>query len=130
MKVPKRVIKLALNTQAYVAGIPNSDFTSPLQLGAVLAKSGQCQECVVKQYFRFEAGRSDTASDRPLIHAVAENFRNSGFRFKELMVSLMVLREFPDAESLQTALHPVTTSKATAPDKGTLQHVADNHRTR
>ncbi len=130
VKGPKRVIKLPLNTQAYVAGIPNSDFTSPLQLGAVLAKSGQCQECVVKQYFRFQAGRSDTASDRPLIHMVAENFRNSGFKFKELMVSLMVLREFPGTESLQTATHPVTTSKATAPDKGTLQHVADNHRTR
>jgi len=127
VKGPKRVIKLPLNTQAYVAGIPNSDFTSPLQLGAVLAKSGQCQECVVKQYFRFEAGRSDTPSDRPLIRAVSENFRNSGFKFKELMVSLMVLREFPGTESLQTTLHPVTTSKATAPDKGTLLHVADNH---
>jgi mono/diheme cytochrome c family protein len=129
VKGEKHVIKLPLNTQAYVAGIPNSDFTSPLQLGAVLAKSGQCQECVVKQYFRFQAGRSDTASDRPLIHMVSEDFRNSGFKFKELMVSLMVLREFPGTES-QTALHPVTTSKATAPDKGTLQHVADNHRTR
>jgi mono/diheme cytochrome c family protein len=130
VKGAKRVIRLPLNTQAYVAGIPNSDFTSPLQLGAVLAKSGQCQECVVKQYFRFEAGRTDTASDRPLIHMVSENFRNSGFKFKELIMSLMVLREFPNAESLQTALHPVTTSKATAPDKGNLQHVADNHRTR
>jgi hypothetical protein len=119
----KRIVTLPLNTSAFVAGIPNSDFTSPLQLGAVLAKSSQCQECVVKQYFRFQAGRTDTASDRPLIHMVSENFRNSGFKFKELIVSLMVLREFPGADSRQTSLRPV------APKPGDLQHVADNHRT-
>jgi hypothetical protein len=117
----KRIVTLPLNTAAYVAGIPNSDFTSPLQLGAVLAKSSQCQECVVKQYFRFEAGRTDTAADRPLIRMVSDNFRNSGFKFKELIVSLMVLREFPGTES---SLRPI------APNQGDLKHVADNHRTR
>jgi hypothetical protein len=64
-------------------------------LGAVLAKSSQCQECVVKQYFRFQAGRSETAADRPLIRFVTDDFRNSGFRFKELILSLVLGREFP-----------------------------------
>src|SRR5580692_10022037 len=94
---PKRTITLPLNTAAYVAGIPDSDFTSPRQLGALLAKSSQCQQCIVKQYFRFQAGRADTPADRPLIRLVSDNFRNSGFRFKELIMSLVVLREFPSA---------------------------------
>jgi hypothetical protein len=64
-------------------------------LGTVLAKSYQCQECVVKQYFRFLAGRSETAADRPLIQFVTDDFRNSGFRFKVLILSLVVAREFP-----------------------------------
>jgi hypothetical protein len=93
--IPKRVITLPLNTNAYVAGIPNSEFSSPQQLGAVLAKSSQCQECLVKQYFRYQAGRSDTPADRPLIRAVTDDFRNSGYRFKELILSVVVLREFP-----------------------------------
>jgi hypothetical protein len=110
--VAKRTVTLPLNTAAYVAGIPDSDFSSPRQLGAVLAKSPQCQECIVKQYFRFQAGRTDTPADRPLIRSVSDQFRNSGFRFKELIVSLVVLREFPGANA------PGDT------------HVADNHRPR
>lgn len=92
---PKKIVTLPLNTNAYVAGIPNSEFTSPLQLGAVLANSPQCQECIVKQYFRFQAGRSDTAADRPLIRTATGDFRNSGFRFKELILSLVLSVEFP-----------------------------------
>jgi hypothetical protein len=102
--VPKRIITLPLNTNAYVAGIPNSEFSSPQQLGAVLANSPQCQECVVKQYFRFQAGRHETAADRPLIRFVTGNFRNSGFRFKELILSLVLFREFPqDKQRLDVA---------------------------
>jgi hypothetical protein len=121
----KRTVNLPLNTQAYVAGIPNSEFTSPLQLGAVLAKSAQCQECVVKQYFRFQAGRTDAAEDRALLRMVTENFRDSGFRFKQLILSLVVLREFPGTES---GRQQVSTNN---PIPGELsKHVADNHRAR
>ena len=93
--VQKRIMTLPLNTSAYVAGIPNSEFSSPQQLGAVLAGSSECQECIVKQYFRFQAGRSETAADRPLIRSVMNDFRNSGFRFKEVILSLVLFREFP-----------------------------------
>ena len=44
-----------------VAGIPDSQFSSPAELGAVLAKSAQCQECVVKQYFRYIGGPAGDA---------------------------------------------------------------------
>ena len=112
----KRTITLPLNTTAYVAGIPDSDFTSPRQLGALLAKSSQCQQCIVKQYFRFQAGRADTPADRPLIRLVSDNFRNSGFRFKELIMSLVVLREFPSAGAQQNTQ-----------SRGAIERVADNN---
>ena len=84
-----------LDTTAFVAGIPDSQFTSPKQLGAVLAKSAQCQECVVKQYFRYIAGRLETPADRPVIRKLLDDFQKSQFRFKELIVSLLLEREFP-----------------------------------
>jgi hypothetical protein len=94
--IQKKIITLPLDTSAYVAGIPNSEFSSPQQLGAVLAKSAQCQECLVKEYFRYQAGRSDTPADRPLIRSVTDDFRNSGFRFKVLILSVVLAREFPE----------------------------------
>jgi hypothetical protein len=95
---PPRKIDLGLDTKGYVTGIPNSEFTSPAELGAVLAKSPQCQECVVKEYFRYVSGRLETPADRPLIRKLLEDFRSSQFRFKELIVSFMRSREFPNPE--------------------------------
>jgi hypothetical protein len=117
---PDKIVTLPLDTRAFVAGIPNSEFSSPVQLGAVLANSTLCQECIVRQYFRYQAGRTDTPADRPLLNAVTENFRSSGFHFKELILSLVVLHEFPDSQSAQNSPH-----------RGdSLENVADNHRSR
>jgi len=60
----------------------------------VLAGSPQCQECLVKQYFRYIVGRIETPADRPLIRQVFEDFKKSQFRFKELMIALVRSREF------------------------------------
>jgi len=92
---PVTTVELDLDTKGQVAGIPNSNFTSPKELGVVLAASPQCQECVVKQYFRYVAGRTETPADRPLIRHVLEDFRGSGFRFQEMIISMMRTREFP-----------------------------------
>ena len=81
--------RLEATEQSTGCGIADSQFTSPLQLGAVLAGSAQCQECIVKQYFRYTVGRMETPADRPLIRRVFDEFRNSQFRFKELIVALM-----------------------------------------
>jgi hypothetical protein len=83
-------VELDLDTKGQVAGIPNSEFSSPKELGAVLAASPQCQECMVKQYFRYVSGRLETPADRPMIRKVFEDFRKSGFRFQEMIVSMMV----------------------------------------
>jgi len=86
-----------LDTKGRVAGIPNSEFSSPRELGEVLAKTAQCQECVVKQVFRYMSGRQDTPADRPVLNQALDAFRKSDYRFKELMVALARLREFPDS---------------------------------
>jgi len=48
-----------------------------------------CQECVVRQLFRYGCGRHEIGSDSPVIWTALIRFRDSQFRFKELMISLM-----------------------------------------
>ena len=92
---PKEV-ELELDTKGSVAGIQGSDFQSPRELGALLAKTPQCQECIVKQVFRYMAGRLDTPADRPVLNRALDAFRKSDFHFQELMIALIKAREFPD----------------------------------
>ncbi len=92
-RTPK-TIELPIDTAGFVAGLPDSQFSSPRELGAVLARSPQCQECLVKQYFRYTAGRMETPADRSLIRQVFDDFKKSQFRFRELMISLVRAREF------------------------------------
>ncbi|HKE23062.1 MAG TPA: DUF1592 domain-containing protein [Bryobacteraceae bacterium] len=87
-------VELGLDTTGQVAGIPNSTFSSAKELGAVLANSRQCQECVVKQYFRYVTGRTETPADRPLIRKVFESFQRSGFQFREMVISMVSAPEF------------------------------------
>jgi hypothetical protein len=87
--------ELEIDATGFVAGVANSKFSSPAQLGAVLGQSSQCQECIAKQYFRYIAGRAETAADRPVIRKMTDDFRRSQFRFKELILSLMLARENP-----------------------------------
>ena len=105
-----KTVDLDIDSKGNIAGIPDSQFSSPAQLGAVLAKSAQCQECMVKQYFRYTMGRMETPADRTTIRTLVEAFRNSQFRFKEIIVSLARLREFPNPEG--------------------SSHVASNHQAR
>ena len=95
---PPKTVALSMDTNGFVAGIPDSHFSSPRELGAVLAKTPQCQECMVKQYFRYTAGRMETAADYPVIERALEQFRNSQFRFQELIIAIARGREFPAEE--------------------------------
>ncbi len=92
-KAKPKLVELELDTSGKVAGFENSEFSSPRQLGEILARMPQCQECIVKQVFRFMAGRLDTAADRPLLNEALKDFQDSGFRFRELLVSLVKGRE-------------------------------------
>ena len=90
---PPKTVELVMDTKGWVAGIPDSNFSSPRGLGLILAKTPLCQECMVKQYFRYVTGRMETPADSPLIRRVFEDFRQSGFRFRELMISMVRNRE-------------------------------------
>ena len=91
-KKPKKEVLLDVDTAGSVAGIANSEFTNARQLGNVLAGAEQCQECIVKQVFRYMSGRRENRSDAPLIRAALHDFQKSGFRFKQLLLSLILSR--------------------------------------
>jgi hypothetical protein len=86
---PEEVL-LEIDSSGEVAGLPDSSFSSPRELGELLARTPTCQECIVKQLFRYMSGRPETAADRPLIEHALEAFRGSGFRLKEALVQLAV----------------------------------------
>jgi len=88
---PVKTVNLDFNTNGYVAGIPDSKFSSPADMGAVLAKSPQCQECIVKQYFRYSAGRLEGPADLPVIRQALARFQASQFQFKELILAITAM---------------------------------------
>jgi hypothetical protein len=88
------IIELDLDTSGYIQGIEDSAFSTPKELGKLLAESNACQRCIVKQLFRYAFGREETAADRPVIDALLEKFRSSGFRFRELIVALVTSELF------------------------------------
>jgi hypothetical protein len=97
-KIAKKEVELALDTTGQIAGIENSGFSSARQLGEIIAGSKQCQECVVKQVFRYMSGRHETAADESRIGRALDDFRKSGFHFKELLISLVQSRGGSAAE--------------------------------
>ena len=78
---------------------PHADFSTPRQLGQLLAASPLCQECMVRQLFRYACGRKETSADAPVIRKGLEVFRNSRFRLKELMMFLAGSLAFEGGES-------------------------------
>ncbi|HEV3216364.1 MAG TPA: DUF1592 domain-containing protein [Vicinamibacterales bacterium] len=87
-------VALAIDTQGEIAGIPNSTFSDAKQLGRILADSPVCQKCVVRQMFRYSYGRLETAADEPAIDEIFNRFKESGFRFKTLLLTLIESPEF------------------------------------
>jgi hypothetical protein len=87
-------VNLALDTRGEVAGIPNSSFTDARQLGVILSQSKVCQECMVRQMFRYAFGRKETSSDEDTIQQLYASFRDSGFHFKDLLTSLVKAPQF------------------------------------
>jgi hypothetical protein len=92
-KKPK-TIDLDLDTHGEVAGLPNSQFSDSRQLGSILAGTKVCQECVVRQMFRYAFGRLETSADEETIHQLFATFRDSGFHFKDLLIALVRSPEF------------------------------------
>ena len=87
-------VELELDTNGRISGIPDSDFSSPAELGQVLASNAECQKCVVKQVFRYAMGRPETPGDREVIDKGFDDFKRSQFKFQQLIISLVTSRSF------------------------------------
>jgi hypothetical protein len=90
----EKTLEMPIEHQGEIAGLANSTFTEPAQVGRILADSRVCQECIVKQAFRFAFGRVETPADRDTIRAAFTAFRDSGFKFKELLLALVRSPQF------------------------------------
>ena len=90
----KRDIELPIEIAGIVAGLPNSDFANPRELGKVLLESEACRNCVVKQVFRYCLGRAETRADQPVLDQALAAFTHSQFKFKELMIAVVSRSEF------------------------------------
>jgi mono/diheme cytochrome c family protein len=88
------LVEVDIDAVGEIAGLPSSTFADSRALGRVLASSPVCQDCVVKQVFRYAFGRPETPADRTSIAAAAAAFRNSGFKFKEMLISLVRAPQF------------------------------------
>ena len=101
--------QLDLDTTAHIQGIPNSEFSTLKELGNVLAHDTTCERCVVKQIFRYAAGRHETEADQPHLDALFDVFSKSGFRFRELVLALVTsppfLGDSSPAASKDTSKH-------------------------
>jgi len=76
-----------------------------------LATSRACQECVVKQAFRFGFGRLETRSDRDTVKEAFTAFRESGFKFKELLVALVRSPQFLDGLDEKSQVTPAQVAR-------------------
>jgi len=83
------MMELDLDTSAYIQGMENSSFSTPKELGRILAESPACQKCIVKQLFRYAFGREEREADQAEIEDLVAKFRGSGYRFRELIVALV-----------------------------------------
>ena len=93
-KTKPTIYELPIEASGAVRGIPNSEFKSPGELGAILAESPICQKCVVKQFFRYAVGRPETAEDDETINASLKDFRDSQFRYQNLIISIIKSKAF------------------------------------
>lgn len=93
-RTPPRKVELPIDNSGEIAGLQNASFATPTDIGRLLAASRACQECIVKQVFRYAFGRPETAADRETIRAAYAAFRDSGFKFKELLVALVRAPQF------------------------------------
>jgi hypothetical protein len=89
-----QTVELELDLSASISGKSESNFSSPKELGHFLARDVSCQKCIVKQLFRYAFGRLETAGDARTIEESFQDFQDSGFRFRELIVSLVKSRQF------------------------------------
>ena len=106
---PPKKVTSDLDTNGSVAGLPDVAFLIAAGIGRrSWRRRPQCQECMVKQYFRYVSGRMETPADYPVIKRVTADFRDSQFRFQELIVSLSSCRRIRRPKRARNMSHVIT----------------------
>lgn len=72
-------------------GVPLDDARD---LAIVLAEDPRVPACMVKQLFRHASGRLEVASEARALRALTERFEASGYRFRELLLTLATSEAF------------------------------------
>ncbi len=85
---------LDLDTSAELAGIADSAFSNPKELGRILAGNDVCQKCMVKLLYRYALGRPEGPADQMAVEKSLSAFEASQFRFQELIISLVTSEPF------------------------------------
>jgi hypothetical protein len=91
--------EIDVDTSAYVQGVENSSFSRPKELGKLIAENETCQRNIVKQYFRYAFGREETPADQPILEDAFRRFRDSQFRFREMVMAFVMSKLFLQTES-------------------------------
>ena len=89
--------ELAIDTSGQIAGLPDAEFSTAKEVGPILAESPTCHKCLAKQLFRYAFGRHETSADAATIDRAYAAFRDSRFRFQELIIALVTSKAFLSA---------------------------------
>jgi hypothetical protein len=80
---------LAIDASGEIVGSDvEGPFDGAIQLANQLTESDQAMECMTQTWLRFALGRSETEADEGTIHAATQQFKDSGYVMKELLVAL------------------------------------------
>jgi PAS domain-containing protein len=67
-------------------------------LGEALADDPRVAECLARQLYRFATGHLEEFSEEPAIDALGERFAERGYRFRELVIELVLTDGFRSAQ--------------------------------
>jgi hypothetical protein len=70
------------------------DFSGPAELAELLIGSGELEQCVVRQMYRFAHGRREQTADNVTLGKLSQGFADNGYDFAQLMVDLVSTESF------------------------------------
>lgn len=81
-----------IDAQSELPGL--GEFAGAAELGASLRASEDVMRCVVQNAFRHATGHVETQGEQAGIDVITEGFRDSGYRFQDLLVELVASEAF------------------------------------
>jgi len=70
------------------------DFSGPAELSELLLGTGDLQDCVVNQVYRFAMGRREGTGDHDVLTTLRTAFADSGYAFDQLLIDVVSTESF------------------------------------